>query len=199
MRGFTPEGRECEGLNGPRIAKFRRAGMRIRFPFALAILALGASCSSGALGGAGGTDGSGGRGGGAAGGGERGGSGGGVGGAGNADGGVPVTTCPAEEPIGGPACTGTLYCSYLTGCSCTGCCAAVYRCTDGRLMASGLDYNDTCIQGTCGIGVVCTVGQAETCNDNPDAGGINGTCTLPGKCVCPPGRLNPDSGRCLAP
>jgi hypothetical protein len=120
-------------------------------------------------------------------------------GGGNTDGGAPLATCPTEQPTTQPACTGTLYCTYPTGCSCAGCCAAVYRCTDGRLTSSGLDYNDSCIQGLCNGMTNCALAHPETCNDDPDAGGINGYCGGQGICVCPPGRLNRDGGRCLAP
>ena len=119
-------------------------------------------------------------------------------GGGNVDGGATLSSCPTEEPTTQPACTGTLYCSYNTGCSCVGCCAAVYNCTDGRLTSSGINYNDSCIVGIgCGGRTICTVAEPRSCNDDPDAGSINGTCSGQGLCVCPPGRLNPDSGRCL--
>ena len=165
--------------------------------------AAGASATAGTSGapGAGGTGGGNADAGAGAGAGGTGGGNAGAGGTGggNADSGATLASCPTEQPTTQPPCTGTLYCTYPTGCSCTGCCAAVYRCTDGRLTSSGLDFNDSCIQGTCGGRTICALAQPETCNDDPDAGAINGSCTGHGICVCPPGRLNPDSGRCLAP
>jgi hypothetical protein len=173
--------------------------MTVRCSIALVGLLASAACGSGAgkadgaaggsaTAGTGGTAGSGGTGGPTT-----------AGTGGTADGGAVLTSCPTGVPSSGPACAGTFSCMYVTGCSCNGCCSAVYRCTDGRLMSSGSDYNDGCLQGTCAGGTACTIGQPETCDDDPDAGAGDGYCTIGNKCICPPGRFNSSSGRCLPP
>lgn len=70
------------------------------------------------------------------------GSGGGMAGTG---GGAPITSCPASDPHGQLACTGQFGCQFDAGCTCHGCCFAVYLCLDGRFIQT--DFNDVCGQG----------------------------------------------------
>ena len=48
------------------------------------------------------------------------------------------------------------------------------------------------------LGVVCTPGLDQTCNDEPWASWISGSCTADGACVCIAGyTVNPTTGRCM--
>jgi hypothetical protein len=87
-----------------------------------------------------------------------------------------ASTCPTTSY---PTCMCTHYCDVVALCSCpNGCFLASYGCV-----------------GTASAG--CTVGQDQTCNDDPTISSIHGHCLTAGYCSCYPNAINPSTGKCL--
>ena len=106
-------------------------------------------------------------------------------------------------------------------------CLATRGKVDSNLCCNSVgDFPDQCLVGPCGcapanshqvricvcqpgtcylpgrgcVGSDCTIGQDQTCNDNPFISSLHGTCVAGAggtRCVCnPPFAVNPNSGRC---
>jgi len=77
------------------------------------------------------------------------------------------------------ACTCSYTCTPVIACSCPnqGCFLPAYGCV--------------------GRAAICTVGEDQSCNDNPALSSIRGKCLDGGHCLCGRSGLNPTSGKCL--